>query len=158
MNRELKKTILQSIGLSKDDKYNVRFFKHKVFDSENKSIQDAIKLANEQAQQKTEIMGQYQSPDYSPRNLKKLGAKQEYKELLYVEIKRVGAKDYRSMLATEQHKQQFSDEYNKFLAGERHEKDVQKKRENLQINTNGQQDMAACTSTGFGEFNYTFNY
>ena len=122
----------------------------------DETIIEAQKLADIKAQKKTDLTGKYQAPDYSPKNLIKLGAKQTFKNVLYVEIRRIGAKDFRSMQATEQHKQQFENEFNQFLAENKADENIREEREVVRINTSGQNNNKAEVSTGFGSFSYSF--
>ena len=153
------------MGYDLVDNMTVTFFKHKTPDMENDTIKQAKEKANMDAQTKSEIVGSSQVPDYSVPNLLRLGAKQSYKEELYVKIERHGAKDYRSMKATQEHKEQYVVEYDKYLKENKVDENI--KADNNQgfsvqpitsgLNYDTQTVIKPTTSFGIGEFSYTIN-
>ena len=158
LNREHRKEIEQALGMYFDDKYKVRFFYHKVPDLECESIREAIQKADEKAMQLSQIKKEYVKPDYTPENLKRLGAKQEYKTELYIELRRINAKDYRSRKATDEDKIRFEKEYQQFISENKHDNNQQQavfheRQPSLRISENRQDNEQ--TGTGY-EFSYSF--
>jgi uncharacterized protein YdaT len=162
-----RKEIMKALGYGEEDNMKVSFFKHKSPDMENATILKAKEKANMEAQTKSEIVGAAQVPDYSIPNLIRLGAKQSYKEELYIKIVRRGAKDWRSMKATQEHKDLYSAEYEKYLKENKDEniKTSHNQGINIQSDTSGfyndpqtiGRPATSKGSLGIGEFSYTIN-
>lgn len=163
-----RKEIMKALGYGEEDNMKVSFFKHKSPDMENNTILQAKEKANMEAQTKSEIVGAAQVPDYSIPNLIRLGAKQSYKEELYIKIVRRGAKDWRSMKATQEHKDLYSAEYEKYLKENKKDENIKTSANqgiNLQSDTSGfynntqtiSRPATSPRNLGIGEFSYTIN-
>ena len=160
--KEDRNAIYKELGLQDNDKHRVRFYMHKVIDTEAtmQAAMDEItakaieKTAERQAHWKKEIARAEQLglptvklleslveceviPDYSIDNLKRHGAKSVYKTVPYVEIQKIGNKDFRSYAVTDEHKQRFAKQWAKFEA---ENEDIRERRDTVRTETSGQQN------------------
>ena len=126
--------IMLELGLLANESYNAEFYMHKALDNEE-TYGESREKAVEQANAKSLKLGREIEPDFTPENLKKLGAKTVFKNVPYVKITRRGAKDCKSYAATEQHKKQFPEAWAKFEA--ENNEDIRKERDNLRTETSG---------------------
>jgi len=169
--------IERELGLLQNDKRQAEFYMHKVIDVEATQAA-AIEVITRKAQEKTierqaywtreleraekfglptenikeQLVNSEIIPDYSPDNLKKHGAKQVYKNVVYVKIKKVGSKDYRSYPATDEHKQQFPKAWAKF---ESENENIYKERDSVRTETSGRENDTQSGNWQSGGVSYT---
>jgi hypothetical protein len=93
--------IKKSLGAISQDKRIAKFYIKAVLDTDA-TYSKAMELADKEALEKG-----LKEADYKPENLKKFGAENEYKDVLYVNIRHMGSKDNKSVKATDEHKITF---------------------------------------------------
>jgi hypothetical protein len=153
--REDEKEILKDLGLLANDRYTAVFYNHTVFDSDA-SFGDARQKAFDEAERKSIRLGREVEPDYSPKNLKALGAKEVYKDEVWVKIIRRGAKDNKSYKATDQHKQQFPEAWEQFERENENNRDIPERRQDIQSNSSRPQNPPQ--GIGFTPSEYTVTF
>ncbi len=121
MPKAIQDEIYKSLDVLSDDTRTASFYYHDVFDNDA-STRDAKKRAVIQAREEERLYNKglpredhkIIAPDFTPDNLKKLGAVAVYKKVLYVKIQHHGSKEIQSRVATEQDKLTFKQAWSLF--------------------------------------------
>ena len=113
MSREHKREVLQGLGVIRPDRRMAEFYASEVIDN-NASSGEAKQLATAEAKKIGLATGSIIDPDFSISNLKRLGAKQVMKEVIYIKIQHLGEKDVKSRLVTDEDKITFKQAWEKF--------------------------------------------
>jgi len=120
MNRQERQEIeARVLDMKHNDTFTARFYLHKVKHVETPETLAAMEKAKEAVRGRTDANGIPKDPDFSPKNLLRLGAREEVITRPYVELKRVGSKDSKSYPVDNEHINRFPDEWEKFQEQER---------------------------------------
>lgn len=137
MNRQERQEIESRVlDMKHKDTFTARFYLHKIKNTDTPETREAMRKADEAAKGRKDSNGLPKEPDYSPKNLLRLGAKEIVKQVPYVEIKRVGAKDSKSHPVSDEHIKRFPAEWEQFQ--EREHEYFHKERHSLRTEEGGQ--------------------
>ena len=114
LNKFEQDEIYKSLGTVSNDRRIAKFYIKAVFDAE-KSTGEARRRADAEAQSEAKRTGQIVEANYKRENLKRLGAKNKYKDVLYINIKHSGQTDNKSRIATDEDKLVFKQSYDSFM-------------------------------------------
>lgn len=154
MNRQERQEIeARVLDMKHKDTFTARFYLHKIKQTDTPETRAAMEKAIAKVRGRVDSNGIPKEPDFSPKNLLRLGAKEIVKQVPYVELKRVGAKDSKSYPVDNTHIEQFPKEWADFK--EREHAYFRERRDHIRTETDGQHHSPENPNWGSVAYNPT---